>query len=168
MKTFNDKKGRAWNIEIDGATISRVLSSTGDINLGNISEGSPPLYQRIYNDLALVGRIVWELIAQQALAMAPPVMIGDFLKELDGKAVGAAKTALMDELVFFFLEASPAIGSQIKAYVETCNACLKAGRERLLKINPEELAKKFLASLPLIPGESSGSTPASSESIPAT
>ena len=105
MKTFSDRRGRTWEVELNVAQMKRVRSTLG-IDLVNViavnSDGTlkTTLIDDIVNDPCLLVDILWVVCEKQAKAQG--VTDEDFGSALAGDAIEDATRAFLDELVDFF------------------------------------------------------------------
>ena len=118
MKTFTDRTGRSWNVEITVSALKRVRD-LAKLDLGQIAEepapGVVPLGRRL-DDLATLGEVLFALVKPQADAQK--VSQEDFLDALDGPAMGRASAAFWPELDCFFRPCLPLVGGLIALALE--------------------------------------------------
>ena len=105
MKTFSDRRGRTWEVELNVAQMKRVRSSLG-VDLVNViavnGDGTlkTTLIDDIVNDPCLLVDILWVVCEKQAKAQG--VTDEDFGASLAGDSIEDATRAFLDELVDFF------------------------------------------------------------------
>ena len=105
MKTFSDRRGRTWEVELNVAQMKRVRSTLG-VDLVNViavnSDGTlkTTLIDDIVNDPCLLVDILWVVCEKQAKAAG--ITDEDFGSALAGDAIEDATRAFLDELVDFF------------------------------------------------------------------
>ena len=105
MKTFSDRRGRTWEVELNVSQMKRVRSALG-VDLVNViavnSDGAlkTTLIDDIVNDPCLLVDILWVICEKQAKAEG--VTDEDFGAALAGDAIEDATRAFLDELVDFF------------------------------------------------------------------
>jgi hypothetical protein len=138
MHTFLDAAGHTWSVAINTNAVKRAKDSAG-VYLVDIVDGD--LYGRLALDPVLVCDVAWGVCEPEAKSRK--VTREDFNAVLTGDAIAAARQAILEDLVDFF--PNPVRDS------------LKRG-----------LAKAAARPAPSDPGPSSGNSPASSASTPAT
>ena len=98
MKTFKDKDGRDWQIELTIGAARRVRDLLG-VNLLELDKGDPPLLTQLGTDEMLLVDVIYCLIKPQA--DAAEVTDEMFGCSLDGEAVWSACNAFYAELIDF-------------------------------------------------------------------
>ena len=99
MKTFNDKDGRVWELELTLDSAIRVKDVL-DIDLLQPEKGDPPLITRLGTDEMLLGAVICTLLGDQF--EKHDVSEQDVRRAMDGATIMAAQTAFYEELVDFF------------------------------------------------------------------
>jgi len=112
MKTFTDRAGRTWNVEITVSALKRVreLAKIDLCQIGEATPGDKPVESRL-DDLALLGEVLFAVVKPQADALK--VSEAAFLDSLDGPAMSVAAEAFWEELVSFFRPCLPLAGRLI-------------------------------------------------------
>ena len=160
MRTFTDNAGRSWDVTIDVTAIKRVRDLVG-VDLLEIVEGK--LIDRLIRDPILLCDIVYAVCKPQADEREPPVSDEEFGRAMAGDAIEHATTALLEDLVSFC--PSPRDRKNLGRVLEATNRVMERARDlveqKLDSGELERMADQVLVSA----GDSSGSAPASSESI---
>jgi len=104
MKTFNDTKGREWQVAINVATVKRVRDLL-ELDLLEIApaedeSATPPLFLRLAEDPILFADVLYVLCKPECDGRN--VSDEDFGAALGGDVIGAATDALLAEIVNFF------------------------------------------------------------------
>jgi hypothetical protein len=112
MKTFTDRTGRTWTIEITVSALKRVrdLAKVDLCQIGEAEAGQKPVESRL-DDLAFLGEVLFAVVKPQADAQQ--VTLDAFLCALDGDAMGVAAEAFWSELACFFRPCLPMAGKLI-------------------------------------------------------
>lgn len=166
MKTFNDNIGRSWDVTINVSAVKRVRDLVG-VDLLEVVEGT--LIERLIRDPILLCDIVYAVCKPQADERE--VSDEAFGQAMAGDAIEHATTALLEELVSFC--PSPRDRKNLGRVLEATNRVMERARDLVeQKLDSGELdriAEEAMANpeaqLPVDAGASSGSPPASSESI---
>ena len=163
MKSFKDNAGRQWSIEANCATLKRVKDLAG-VDLLGVLDGT--LIERLYRDPVLLCDVIYVMCKPEADEWN--VSDEDFGRAMAGDAIEHATQALLDELVSFC--PSPRDRANLGRVVETTRQVMDKARDvveaKLKSGELERMADEVLAEAQATPGASSGSAPASSESIP--
>jgi hypothetical protein len=167
MKTFNDNAGRTWTVAINVDAIKRVRSLL-QVNLLEAVEGK--LIERLATDPVLLCDVLYVLCKPEADAKG--VSDEDFGRAMAGDAIEAGTTALLEELVDFFPPAKRRVLAKALAKLKTLEAkAVQLADQRLDDPNLDRQLEQILAGAKLperTPGGSSGNSPASSASSPAS
>jgi len=159
MHTFVDAAGRTWTVAIHVDALKRVRA-LAQVDLLEAVEGK--LLERLTTDPVLLCDVLYALCKPEADAQK--VTDEDFGRAMAGDAIDGATTALLEELVDFFPKGRRALLAKALAKmreVETLAQSLAAKR-----LDDPALLKKVRAALEG-PGDSSGTSPASSDATPA-
>jgi len=160
MRTFTDNAGRSWDVAIDVTAIKRVRDLVG-VDLLEIVEGK--LIDRLIRDPILLCDIVYAVCKPQADEREPPVTDEEFGRAMAGDAVEHATTALLEDLVSFC--PSPRDRKNLGRVLEATTRVMERARDLVeQKLDSGELERMAEQAL-VNAGDSSGSAPASSESI---
>ena len=159
MHTFKDANGKVWTVTVDVDAIKTVKALVG-VNLCELHEGSPPLVERLEGDLILLCDVLFAVLKEQADAAG--IDEKKFARLLGGQAISDAINAFWEELVDFFRYARPVLAEMASAYMTAMRARATAISEMTKAKSPS------LPSEPSVSGIGSGTSPASSESIPAS
>lgn len=158
MRAFTDNAERAWEIRINVAAVKRVRDLVG-VDLMEIVEGK--LIDRLIRDPILLCDIVYAVCKPQADEHG--VSDEQFGQAMAGDAIEYATRALLEDLVSFC--PSPRDRENLGRVLEATNRVMEKARDMIeQKLDSGELermADQELANA----GSSSGSPPASSESI---
>lgn len=102
MKTYRDTEGVEWTVSVNIAALKRVQTLAG-VDMLRPTDGDPPPIVRLDRDIACLVDCLFAIVRPQAEQRE----ISDeaFAERLGGQAVADARSALMDELQRFFLEA---------------------------------------------------------------
>lgn len=158
MKSFEDRNGQTWNLEITVGSLKRVRDLAG-VNLADLGEGE--VLERLGRDPVLLGDVLFALCKLQADERG----VGDeqFGAALAGDAVEQATTALLEELADFFPSRRRTLLRKALAKMKRIeDLAIDAAEARL---DADEMEKEALAGSQAS-GSESGSSPESSESIP--
>jgi len=166
VKAFNDNTGRSWDVTINVAAIKRVRDLVG-VDLLEVVEGT--LIDKLIRDPILLCDIVYAVCKPQA--DEHEVSDEAFGQAMAGDAIEHATTALLEELVSFC--PSPRDRKNLGRVLKATNRVMERARDLVeQKLDSGELdriAEEAMANpeaqLPVDAGASSGSPPASSESI---
>ena len=160
MKTFTDNADRSWDVSINVAAVKRVRDLVG-VDLLEIVEGT--LIEKLIRDPILLCDIIYAVCKPQADEREPPVTDEEFGRAMAGDAIEHATTALLEDLVSFC--PSPRDRKNLGRVLDATNRVMDRARdlieEKLDSGELERMAEQALVSA----GSSSGSPPASSESI---
>jgi len=156
MKTFTDNQGHNWSIVVNVSTVKRVRSML-KIDLLSILVDEGKLIEQLNTDDVLLCDIIYALVKPDADARQ--VSDEDFGAAMAGDAIGAATAAFLDELADFFPEPK-------RRLLKRLLATLRSEQEKAADKIEAGLSAIITAPL-LIPGDSSGNSPALSASIPA-
>jgi len=160
MKTFNDNAGRTWTVAINVNAIKRVRSLL-DVNLLEVIEGE--LLEQLIRDPVLLCDVVYAVCKPEA--DEKNVTDQEFGRSMAGDAIDQATKALLEELVGF----SPSRQSRanLQRILDTTWRLMDRAQDliaaRLDSGQIERDAERVLETL----SDSSGSSPESSEPIPA-
>ena len=158
MKTFKDNADRTWTVTVNVDAIKRVRSLLS-IDLMEAVEGK--LIERLIGDPVLLCDVIYCVCKEDADAKG--ITDEEFGRAMAGDAIELATTALLEELVDFFPQGKRQLLRKALAKLETLQeAMLAVVSERL---DSPELDAQLLAELRKL-GDSSGDSPASSESTP--
>ena len=158
MKTFKDNADRTWTVTVNVDAIKRVRSLLS-IDLMEAVEGK--LIERLIGDPVLLCDVIYCVCKEDADAKG--ITDEEFGRSMAGDAIELATTALLEELVDFFPQGKRQLLRKALAKLETLQeAMLAVVSERL---DSPELDAQLLAELRKL-GDSSGDSPASSESTP--
>jgi hypothetical protein len=159
MKTFVDNVGRTWTVAIHVDALKRVRA-LAQVDLMEAVEGK--LLERLTTDPVLLCDVLFALCKPEAQANS--VTDEDFGRAMAGDAIEGATTALLEELVDFFPKGRRALLAKALAKmreVESLAQSLAAKR-----LDDPALLEKVRQALEG-PGDSSGTSPASSAATPA-
>ena len=157
MQTFTDTQGRVWTLHITVDTIKRVRALTGT-DLLAVAGGD--LLERLSTDPILLADVIYACM--QPEADAKQVSDVDFGRALAGDVIGAATTALLQDIVDFFPAPKRALLAKALGKLgEVQTAALAAASARLEAVDAAAVAREVLD------GTSSGASPASPASIQA-
>ena len=158
MKTFKDNADRTWTVTVNVDAIKRVRSLL-DVDLMEAVEGK--LIERLIGDPVLLCDVIYCVCKEDADARN--VSDEEFGRAMAGDAIELATTALLEELVDFFPQGKRQLLKKALAKLETLQeTMLEVITERL---ESPELDRQLEAELRKL-GDSSGDSPASSESTP--
>jgi hypothetical protein len=171
MKTFNDNAGRTWTVTINVDSVKRVKSLL-DVNLMEVVDGK--LLERLAGDPILLCDVIYAVCKPEA--DAKNVSDEDFGRAMAGDAIDLATTALLEELVDFFPQGRRNLLRKALAKLKKLESmAIEAAQMRLDSQELEQRMQKELEAMEPATaltevnatGDSSGNSPAPSESIPA-
>lgn len=158
MKTFKDNADRTWTVTVNVDSIKRVRSLL-NIDLMEAVEGK--LIERLIGDPVLLCDIIYCVCKEDADAKG--ITDEEFGRAMAGDAIELATTALLEELVDFFPQGKRQLLRKALAKLETLQETMLAVVSE--RLDSPELDAQLLAELRKL-GDSSGDSPASSESTP--
>ena len=158
MKTFKDNADRNWTVTVNVDAIKR-LRSLLNIDLMEAVEGK--LIERLIGDPVLLCDVIYCVCKEDADAKG--ITDEDFGRAMAGDAIELATTALLEELVDFFPQGKRQLLRKALAKLETLQETMLAVVSE--RLDSPELDAQLLAELRKL-GDSSGASPASSESTP--
>ena len=161
MRVFKDNAGRQWTVEINVAALKRVRGLTGT-DLMQVIEGT--LIEKLIRDPILLCDVVYAICKPEADTRSPPITDEEFGRSMAGDAIEAATTAVLEELVGFC--PSPRDRANLGRVLQATTKVMERARDLVeKKLNSgdlDRLADRLLETA----GNSSGSAPESSVSIP--
>jgi len=161
VKTFTDNAGRVWTVAINVNAIKRVRA-LANVNLLEVIEGT--LLERLIRDPILLCDVVYAVCKPEADKVG--VSDEEFGQAMAGDAIDHATKALLEELVGF--SPSRQARMNLQRILETTWRVMDKAHEavaaRIDSGEIERAAEQLLATS----SSSSGSSPASSESSPAS
>jgi len=169
MKTFTDNAGRTWTVTVNVDAVRRVRGLL-DVDLLEVVEGK--LLERLVGDPVLLCDLVYALCKPEADAKG--VTDEDFGRAMAGDAIDGATAALLEELVDFFPSARRRLLAKALGKLKAFEAMAVEAVEK--RLDGPELEERMRAALAgpedgeapaKPPGDSSGTSPASSASPPA-
>ena len=158
MKTFKDNADRTWTVTVNVDSIKRVRSLL-HIDLMEAVEGK--LIERLIGDPVLLCDVIYCVCKEDADAKG--ITDEEFGRAMAGDAIELATTALLEELVDFFPQGKRQLLRKALAKLETLQETMLAVVSE--RLDSPELDAELLAELRKL-GDSSGGSPASSESTP--
>jgi hypothetical protein len=167
MKTFNDNAGRTWSVSINTTSIKRVKSLLG-VNLLDAVEGK--LIEQLFSDPVLLVDVLYVLCKPEA--DAKQITDEDFGMAMAGDAIDHGTTCLLEELVDFFPQAKRQVLAKALAKLKAFQSkAVETASKRLDDPKLDRHLEELLSQGELTettPGDSSGNSPESSASIPAS
>jgi hypothetical protein len=157
VKTFKDNADRTWTVTVNVDAIKRVRSLL-NIDLMEAVEGK--LIERLIGDPVLLCDVIYCVCKENADAKG--ITDEEFGRSMAGDAIELATTALLEELVDFFPQGKRQLLRKALAKLETLQETMLAVVSE--RLDSPELDAQLLAELRKL-GDSSGASPASSESI---
>ena len=158
MKIFKDNADRTWTVTVNVDAIKRVRSLLS-IDLMEAVEGK--LIERLIGDPVLLCDVIYSVCKEDADAKG--ITDEEFGRAMAGDAIELATTALLEELVDFFPQGKRQLLRKALAKLETLQETMLAVVSE--RLDSPELDAQLLAELRKL-GDSSGDSPASSESTP--
>jgi hypothetical protein len=158
VKTFKDNADRTWTVTVNVDSIKRVRSLL-NIDLMEAVEGK--LIERLIGDPILLCDVIYCVCKEDADAKG--ITDEEFGRAMAGDAIELATTALLEELVDFFPQGKRQLLRKALAKLETLQETMLAVVSE--RLDSPELDAELLAELRKL-GDSSGASPASSESTP--
>jgi len=159
MKTFDDNAGRTWTVAVTINAVKRVKGLL-DVDLTDLMDGDPPLLTRLDTDIVLLCDVIFALVKPQADEQG--VTDEAFAEALGGDAIIAAHDALLEELADFFRSLRRTdVTKALEKQIAMVRAAVQAAEARIEAVDVDtEIERAFRS------GDSSGNSPASSESTP--
>ena len=159
MKTFTDNAGRTWTVAINVDAIKRVRALL-DVDLLEIVDGK--LIERLIRDPVLLCDVVYVLCKPEADTKG--VSDEQFGQAMAGDAIEHATKVVLEELVGF--SPSPRDRATLQRVLKTTYEVMDKARDVIeARLDSGELDRVIEHALQTA-GNSSGSAPASSASIP--
>jgi len=161
VKTFTDNAGRVWTVAINVNAIKRVRA-LANVNLLEVIEGT--LLERLIRDPVLLCDVVYAVCKPEADKIG--VSDEEFGQAMAGDAIDQATKTLLEELVGFSPSRQARINLQriLETTWRVMNKAHEAVAARIDSGEIERAAEQLLATS----SSSSGSSPASLESSPAS
>lgn len=158
MRFFTDSRGQQWELAVSVGSIRRVRALTQaagqPVDLLRPEEGDPALVERLVDPL-FVCDLVYCLVKPQADSLG--VDDQAFGERMVGPAIGAAMTALYEELIDFFQSIGRThLAELLQTHKNIVQAIVEQVTSQVRQENPTRS----------IPTSSSTSSPASSASTP--
>ena len=166
MKTFEDKNGTVWELEVTVGVVKRVRAVL-EIDLARLDE---TLYERLSEDPVLLVDLLWVICEKQARERN--ITDEQFGESLTGDAIEAATTALLEAVADFFPGPKRSLFQKVISKTATIEltasklAMEKLDDPRLQKAMQERLDAEFEKALRQL--SSPTSSPESPASMPAT
>ena len=158
MKTFKDNADRTWTVTVNVDAIKRVRSLLG-VDLMEAVEGK--LIERLIGDPVLLCDVIYCVCKEDADAKG--ITDEEFGRAMAGDAIELATTALLEELVDFFPQGKRQLLRKALAKLETLQETMLAVVSK--RLDSPEFDAQLQAELRKL-GDSSGDSPASSQSTP--
>jgi len=161
MKTFTDNASRVWTVAINVNAIKRVRT-LANVNLLEVIEGT--LLERLIRDPVLLCDVVYAVCKPEADKIG--VSDEEFGQAMAGDAIDQATKTLLEELVGFSPSRQGRVNLQriLETTWRVMDKAHEAVAARLESGEIERAAEQLLATS----SSSSGSSPASLESSPAS
>lgn len=158
MRTFKDRAGREWVVEINVGTVKRVRSLLA-VNLLDAVGGQ--LLETLAGDPEQLCNVIYAILKPQADAKG--VTDQQFGESMAGDAIAAATDALLEELADFFPQPRRGLLQNAIQKMKTLDALAVTEAGKLLASDRlETLLREKIAT------GSAGSSPASSAPIQTT
>jgi hypothetical protein len=169
MRTFNDNAGRTWNLTLNVWTVKKVRDLLGvdllDLGGESASAQKPGLLFRLIADPVLLVDVLYVVCKDQADSAS--ITDEQFGRAMGGDAIDAATKAFLEELADF--TPSPRDRARARKVIATTWAMIEKAQDVLDAKAEKELpaaVETLLAEMSAL-GNSSTSSPASSEQTPA-
>lgn len=139
MKSFKDRTGRAWLIEVNVTAIKKVRALCDGLDLVNMIQfdGERPntaVLDRLSSDPVLLVDLIYVLCKDQA--DQDKITDEEFGRRMNGDAIEAATTALLEEMIDFFPEAKRRLLRLILDQAEAMTQKMRETSDLILK-SPE-------------------------------
>ena len=162
MKSFTDNKGRIWTLEVTVATIKRVrglckVDLNSIVELDKNNKPSAELLERLSFDPVLLVDVLYAVCKPQADKLG--ITDEDFGEAMAGDAIEHATTALLEEVIDFFPEATRLVMRKI---LSASRKFSEAARRKLEAELNGEFESRVVSTLEQLTG-SSGTVQASVE-----
>ncbi|MDX1967000.1 MAG: hypothetical protein SFV23_07510 [Planctomycetaceae bacterium] len=161
MRSFVDKKGESWPVEITLGTLLRVKHATGHdmLNIAAPVKGEQPLAVRLVREADVLAAVLTAVV--QPYLRGKSVSDEEFADRLGGKAIDDGMVALLQEWADFFRQGNRLDqATAIETALKTIQKVQADQNEKAAKIDTTTLAES-------ISGKTSGGAVASSVSTPA-
>jgi hypothetical protein len=101
MRTFDDKTGHKWRIDLTIGAVTRVKqASEGRFDLFDAGKNS--LAEKLWTDLEMFWELLWLLVEPEAQALDPPVGAAQFGDAMAAACLISARQAFFAEWTDFF------------------------------------------------------------------
>jgi hypothetical protein len=153
MRTFADKKGREWSIEITIGSIKRVRDLLG-LNLAQPYDGSPPLQARLASDIIAFCDALYALVKPQADEAG--IDDAKFAELIHGDAILKASDAFWEEWRDFFQSAGRTDAAKaISKQRQMTRLAVETAEKRVEQIDAAQKVESIFSSLDTNTPESS-------------
>jgi hypothetical protein len=132
MRTFSDRTGRVWTVDVNTWSIERVKGLT-KVNLLDLADGQT--IARLMTSPILLVNVIWCLIKPEADALG--ISDEDFGRAMAGDAIDQATTALLEDLADFFPNPRQREG------IHLVMSRYRATQDQLVEMVIEELPQKL-------------------------
>lgn len=182
MRTFNDRAGRVWTVDLTIGCLRSIRASLGvDLTkpeepcdaLGRPAADNPPLSQRITQDVMLCVDVLFAAVEEQAAGQQVDAV--QFARDLPATHFRTARLVLLEEWLEFFQQLErPDQAAVVRTAIDLDNELQQQKQKSMAKLQAaavESLRKEVAkatdeAIAELTAGEKSTSSPALSESTP--
>lgn len=165
MRSFVDKTGESWPVEITLGTLLRVKYATGHdmLNIAPPVKGEQPLAVRLVREADTLAAVLTAVV--QPYLRGRSVSDEEFADRLGGKAIDDGMVALLQEWADFFRQGNRLDqATAIETTLATIQKVQASQNEKAAKIDPAKLAESISGTTSGAVAESSASTPAPSPS----
>lgn len=136
-RSFTDREGVTWHVNVTAAAFKRVRDLTG-INLYGLVEGKTDVIETLGSDIVALAETLYAVCKPQADGLG--LTLEQFLERLnDGQMAASAGDALLDGVVAF--SRSPKVQAAIRAVLDKQDAA----RKRLEDATAEYLTSEGLS-----------------------
>lgn len=118
MRTFNDRDGREWRLQIGTFTADRIKAATnGRVDFVEQGRGTGHnIFSVLANDLQLFGQVLWLMVERQAEEAG--ISESEFADAFDMDALERAQSALIEATIDFFPFRSRGLYTEAKTIAE--------------------------------------------------
>lgn len=156
MRSFADKSGRRWELELTPASIKRVKGITG-INLYGLLQDKAALFRQIADEPEIRVNVLFAMVSAQASKAG--ITDEQFAELLDGATFEAASDALIESFADFFTGQKDALLAALSKAKRLTKLATEAAVNQINDPADEDSLRKKLSDLSSGAPESSASTP---------
>ena len=159
MRSFRDKTGRAWSIDLTIGAAKRVLQASGFdlVNPSSKSSDGRELVERLDGDLIAVYEVLWAFIEPQAMALG--VTADAFGELMAADCIVEAQGVLFAEWADFFRRLQrPDMAAALETMARAKVTLTKAIANRASRLDVAAIQRKLDDQIEAMVGRQSGSS----------